>query len=284
MPRLPQHTNKRGAGFTLLEVLLAIAITGFVLSAATSLVVSVSNIWSSRQNSHFFEDHVDGVSEFLRAAFAEAGLAVGRPEANEPGSEGGDDDPSDADGGERAGEPAQATPGVSIEVPGNPGRSSARSSGGESRSGGLLSSEEAPIGWEKPPGFAAYQDPLLSFSLSEAPPLLVDLEDAPVIGVTLFLHFERGEGLSLLWYSQLQEETEDERDLRRTRLSDLVESIAYIYWDERFERWEEEPEPREGEDDNLLLPRYLKLTFVHNEVRTERTIALPLPSQRALLF
>ena len=70
-------------GFTLIEVLLAITITGFVLASATTLIVSISEIWANRQNSHFFGDHVDGVTEFLQARLSEAGTEIALDVANQ---------------------------------------------------------------------------------------------------------------------------------------------------------------------------------------------------------
>ena len=270
-------------GFTLLEMLLAIAITGFILAAAASLVVSVSNIWSNRQESHFFEAHVDGVTEFLQASFKQAGVAI----RLEGGS---------GDNGERNGRTeTEPTPQTDSDVPTisvvdvNTGSSRGRSRGNSRSSttgsgAGLTQVAEEPIRWAKPPGFARYEDPLLNFTLSRQPPLLVDRGNAPAMGVEIFLHFDPREGLSLLWYSKLQEEAEDVRDLRRTGLSEFVESIRYVYWDERFGRWEEEPEPREDDDGALLLPRYLQLTFDYKGVIAERTIAIPPVSRQAILF
>ena len=64
------------AGMSLLEVILAIAVAGFVLAAAVSMLVSISSIWSERAERHFFVDHVDGVTEFLNATFATAGVGI----------------------------------------------------------------------------------------------------------------------------------------------------------------------------------------------------------------
>jgi len=111
------------------------------------------------------------------------------------------------------------------------------------------------------------------------------MDDAPIAGVEAYLHFEDSEGLSLLWFTPIQEESEDIRDLRRTPISDLVTRVEYIYWDERWERWETEEQPLEGEgDDQFILPRFLKLTFEYEGVEKEPTITLPVPSLNALIF
>ena len=279
-PRYSNRTLTFTSGFTLLEMLLAIAITGLILAGAVSLVVSVSNIWSNRQESHFFEEHVDGVTEFLQASFQQAGVAI----RLEDGTAGNSESNPDTDAGQTNGtEPENPTISVGVDNRDDSGRARSPGSSAEGAAG-LTRVAEEPIRWTKPPGFAAYEDPLLNFALSRQPPLLVDRRNGPAVGVEAFLHFDPREGLSLLWYSKLQEEAEDLRDLRRTELSRFVKSIRYVYWDERFERWEEEPEPREDEDGALLLPRYIRLTFDDEGVTAERTIAIPLVSRQAILF
>jgi prepilin-type N-terminal cleavage/methylation domain-containing protein len=222
------------AGMTMLEVILAIAVAGFVLAAAVSLLVSISSIWAERSQRHFFVDHVDGVTEFLNATFATAGTEIATSE----------------DSG-----------------------------------GSLLQTADEPIGWARPPGFSDSKEPLLNFKLTKAPPILVGIENAPLLGLDTFLHFDRTEGLSLLWYSILQEEAEDLRDLRRTMISPLVTGIQYIYWDENFEKWETEDAPMEGDgDDQYILPRFITLTFEYESDTQERTFTIPVPSKSALIY
>lgn len=273
-------TNHRRTGFTLLEVILAVTIAGALLAAAATLMVSVSDAWLKRQDRHFFEDHVDGVTEFLQASLSVAGAEItlesDDSSANNP-----------ADPGESgSGQAADGTEG-SIQVPptGGSGANNNRSTNSNDQGSALLRPVEAPIAWQSPPGFASYEEPLIFFRLKERPPLLVQMDDAPITGVEAYLHFAEDEGLSLIWYTPVQEETEDLRDMRRTPLSDLVTKIEYIYWDERFERWETEEEPLEGEgDEEFILPRFIKLTFEYEGVEKERTITLPVPSLNALIF
>ena len=264
---------------TLLEIVLAIAVAGFVLASAASFVVSITTIWTNREDSNFFEDHSAGVAEFLSASFARAGTEISLE--SDPSTA---PDPEDRDR-DSGGDAATGGVEVSVEAP-NPRSAEGDGSGDTRRSGGgLLRVSEEPVGWARPPGFARFRDPLLNFRLRGAPPLLAAQGTLPLGGIDAFLHFEADEGLSLLWYPILQEETEDENDLRRTRLSHLVTDLTYIYWDERFERWEEEPAPKEGEgDDSFLLPRFIRLTFTHGESTREHTIRIPVPSKRALLF
>ena len=176
---------------SLIEVVLAIAVAGFVLTSAVSLLVSVTSIWSERSERHFFADHVDGVTEFLNATFSA----------------------------------------TEAEIMDNPSENQEPIDSGE------------PIRWERPPGFANYREPLLNFSMSDDSPILVDLENTLTLGINAFLYFDPDEGLSLLWHSMIQEDVENLNDLNRTLISPLVTKITYIYWDERFEAWEEEARP-----------------------------------------
>jgi hypothetical protein len=241
-PTQPAPLTTRGAAasaFTLLEVILAVTIAGALLAGAATIMVSVSNAWLERQDQHFYEDHVDGVTEFLQACLIAAGSEIALGESNNAAPSG----------------------------------------------GGLMRVSEDPISWSKPPGYANYQDPLLHFSLRDTPPLLISKENAPVVGVEVFLHFEGREGLSLLWYTPLQEDPEDVDDLRRTPISDLITKIEYIYWDDSFEKWETETEPKEGEgEEQFILPRFLRLTFEYLGETKERTLTIPVPSRSVLLF
>ena len=274
-------SNTRGiAAFTLLEVILAVTIAGALLAGAATLMVSVTNAWLERQDRHFFEDHVDGVTEFLQASFSMAGTEIAL--GDEDGSGG---STMSETGNEIETDGSQVT----VDISGNnnlEGGNSMEGNNTESTSGsGLVRISEDPIDWSKPPGFANYQDPILHFKLRDTPPLLVQTENAPIIGVEAFLYFEDDEGLSLLWYTPLQEDSEDLDDLRRTPLSDLVTKVEYVYWDERFEKWESETEPEEGEgDDQFILPRFLKLTFEYEGVIKERNLTIPVTSRNALIF
>ncbi|MFU8848115.1 MAG: type II secretion system protein J [Opitutales bacterium] len=276
----PTLHSSTASGFTLLEVLLAVAITGFVLAAASTMLVSVTNIWANRLDSNFFEDHVDGVAEFVQSSFTKAGSEITNTTPNpspavDPNTDEVAVDPNNP----------QTMPQISVRVNrGNNNTGNRSNNASTSSSSSLLRRSENPISWAEPPGFAGSRDPLINFKFRDNPPLLVNTDNAPAMGIDAFLYFDRDEGLSLLWYSTLQEEVERESDLRRTLISPYVKEIRYIYWDERFERWEEETKPQEGENDQYLLPRFIRLIFEKDEISMERTVSIPVPSQSALLF
>ena len=69
---------KRKTGFSLVEVLLALAIGGLILTAATSLLVTISQAWANRPATRdAFDAHVNGVANFLTAMLEEATLTDG---------------------------------------------------------------------------------------------------------------------------------------------------------------------------------------------------------------
>ena len=265
---------KPTSGMSLLEVILAIAVAGFVLAAAVSMLVSISSIWAERAERHFFVDHVDGVTEFINATFSTAGLKIATDGSNS------DSQVEDGTKGDlENNESPTASPKISVPT------NSQSSSNTDSSSSSLIHTDDEPIRWAHPPGFSKSKDPLLHFELPKAPPLLVGLENAPLLGLSVFLYFDQNEGLSLLWYSKLQEETEATSDLRRSLISSLVTAIDYIYWDERFEKWETEDTSKEGDGiDQYLLPRFIKLTFEYEGVTQERTFAIPVPIKSALIY
>lgn len=281
-----QPTTRAAAAraFTLLEILLAVTIAGALLAAAAALMVSVTSVWMERQDRHFFEDHVDGVTEFLRSCLSQAGTEIALEDSGESGEESSDEQGGNADPDLGEVTVDTSSPGEDTESGNdNTGRGNEDDEG--SNGAGLVRVSEEPISWSKPPGYLEYQDPLLHFTLKDTHPLLIQTGDSPVIGIQAFIHFERDEGLSLLWFTPLQEESEDINDLHRSPISELITQVEYIYWDERFEKWETEDEPKEGEgDEQFLLPRFLKLTFEYQGETKVRTLTIPVPSQSALIF
>ena len=265
----PLLKSQPRAGMSLIEVVLAIAVAGFVLTAATSFVVSVSSIWSTRAERYYFEDHVDGVMQFLHSSFDRAGIAITMDAIS-------DNESSNED----------RLPEVEVGIVESEGesREEARDSGNESVSI-MMASDEA-IAWQRLPGASSYEDPLLSFELNALPPLLNAPAELPQHGgARVYLHFDRSHGLRYLWHPLLQETVEDIDDLRSTQISGLIKTIEYIYWDESLEQWEIETEPLEGDgQDQFLLPRYLRLTFVHEDVCDVRELAIPVPSRSVFLF
>ena len=66
--------RRRAAGFTLLEILLALALTSLVLVALNLFVFSMGELWGRNTEVRLFDRHVRAVTRFLAAELREASL------------------------------------------------------------------------------------------------------------------------------------------------------------------------------------------------------------------
>lgn len=142
-----------------------------------------------------------------------------------------------------------------------------------------------PVEWARPPGWSEMDDPLLHFRQAEAPALFVR-EGSSLPAIMAFLYFERDSGLSALWFSLFdEEEIDDINDLMRTSISPYVTTIEYAYYDMERDRWELTPDPEETDDDEFILPNYLRLTFSHPEFgERQKSVFVPAKSTELPLF
>jgi len=83
-PASRQRGLARGArrGFTLLEILLAVALVGLLLVAMNTFVFSMGELWGQRTDSRLFDQHVRAVTRFLEHELRAAAL----PPAARPNS------------------------------------------------------------------------------------------------------------------------------------------------------------------------------------------------------
>ena len=280
------HSN---SGVTLIEVLLALTIAGFLIAAATSFVVSISNIWAERSQRNFFEDHVDGVTEFINATLQSAGTSI-QINDNKNSSEQQKNGVEMMIQGTAEITPQQNNASIPVQK-----KDTIKNLRYDADSKGLMTNETSlrnrdsnPILWKRLPGSANYEEPLLHFKLNHTPPLFVSEIPQPSLDqVEVYLFFDSSKGLSMLWHSILKEETETVDDLRRTLISPYIKSLEYVYWDSRFGKWEIEKKPRDAEDSTeqeYLLPRAIQLSFVYeNEIKI-RTLSIPVTSYSSILF
>lgn len=143
-------------------------------------------------------------------------------------------------------------------------------------------------------------DARITFSLKDAPPILHWPREATA-GVTCHLYFEESAGLSILWYSNLQEMKlspegkkilEDEDALMKTMLSPIVVKMTYCYYGEEDDppdyedkEWFEEDELREDPDvssDKRVLPAFIKLYFEHEDAEKIINVPIEKPSPNGL--
>ena len=222
----------RKGGFSMIEVLLALAIGGLVLTAASSLLITISRAWAERPATRdAFDAHVNGVAHFLTAILEEATL------------------PDFAKQGDQT------------------------------------------IDLQRPVGYSESDDPLIHFYLREGPPLLV-WPTGPANRVHCYFQFEEGDGLSFLWFSELQElekndrgelELEDEDNLFKTSISPFCDDVVYCYYGEEdagsddIKEWDIESDLQESvKSGEFRLPDFIKLVFKWEEEGLERTISLPI--------
>jgi prepilin-type N-terminal cleavage/methylation domain-containing protein len=66
-PTVPPHLHLRRPrrGFTLLEILLALALVGLLLVAMNTFIFSMAELWGQRTDVRLFEQHVRAVTRFL---------------------------------------------------------------------------------------------------------------------------------------------------------------------------------------------------------------------------
>ena len=146
----------------------------------------------------------------------------------------------------------------------------------------------------RPVGFSRSDDPLIHFYLKEGPPLFF-WPNGPAPRIHCFFYFEEGEGLSFLWFSELQEleknqenglmEPEDSADLFKTMISPFCSEVFYCYYGEEgaakddFNEWEILDDLEENTiSGKYRMPDFIKFVFTWDEEGLERTISLPIRS------
>ena len=216
----------------MIEVLLALCIGGLVLTAASSLLVTISRAWAERPATRdAFDAHVNGVAHFLTAVLEEATI----PTLNSSGTD--------------------------------------------------------LIDLQRPVGFSESENPLIHFYLREGPPILVWPTGA-ASRVHCYFKFEEDDGLSFLWFSELQEmeknddgqtELEDENALFKTPISPFCSEIFYCYYGEEdavsddIKEWDILSDLEESvKSGKFRIPDFIELVFKWEEENLERTITLPI--------
>jgi len=140
-------------------------------------------------------------------------------------------------------------------------------------------------------GYSDSEDPLIHFYMREAPPLLV-WPGGPASRVHCYFQFDEGDGLSFLWFSELQElekndegrlEPEDEDDLFKTLISPFCSQVFYCYYGEAdddpddIKEWEILEDLEENvQSGKYRIPAFVKLVFKWEEENLERTITIPI--------
>ena len=150
---------------------------------------------------------------------------------------------------------------------------------------------------KRPTGFSSTDDPLVHFFLKEAPPLFFS-PHGPAVRIHTFIYPDQDEGLSLFWFSELNEvekskegeiELTEEDDLERTVISPFFKEMYYCYYGteddgkDDIKEWEISDQLLESDrSEKFRLPTQIKLVFRWDEEDLEKTITIaiekPVPS------
>lgn len=150
---------------------------------------------------------------------------------------------------------------------------------------------------KRPTGFSSTDDPLIHFFVKEAPPLFYN-PHGPAVRLHAFIYPDEDEGLSILWFSELNEleknkeggiELAEEDDLRKTLLSPFFKEMYYCYYGSEddgkddIKEWEISEQLLESDKgEKFRLPTQIKLVFRWDEEDLEKTITIaidkPIPS------
>lgn len=243
-------------GFTLIEVLVALALSLLLLSAATSLLVTFSVLWTQEETEPWYNEHVDGLDRFLRASFAGGHRPLQKAsEATE------EEPPADDEGRENPPESPSAEE-RELETP--------PTSEPEEM--------EPRVRLRKLPGERGFADPLVSFELSGDLPLMRTGKPQPPV-VTAYLKFSEEEGLVLIWHGE-PEAGRERPDLHSLRLSPYVRAVRFAYFEEDFKEWEVEEEPRENAQGEPELPDFIELELRLEEDDEPRVLTFLLPPEK----
>lgn len=251
----PFGKRVKGA-FTLLEMLLAIAISGILIAAASYLLVSLSTIWTLRTDDAAFDEHADGVAVFLQRAFDES---YGRYQPKWTVSSGsktdsGDEDTSGSSGGETSRKDASGNTVTSVLW------------------------TNSGVAFEKILNDDLIRNPSLHFRFFQFPPALGETNPPTTLGVEAWLIFNQAQGLAIVWKDiwSIQESyaTEDRDLLRTSLLSSFVTRLDYVYWNTERKQWLEYYEPQE-ESGSYTLPDFIRITFDDHGRSISRLVHIP---------
>ncbi|HMD60443.1 MAG TPA: prepilin-type N-terminal cleavage/methylation domain-containing protein [Opitutaceae bacterium] len=200
-------------GFTIIEVLLSMALVGLVLVGLNTFVFSMGELWGRNADVRLFDQHVRAVTRFLQGEMLRASLP---PAAS-----------------------ANATP-VGIQ----------------------------PV---TPDGLP--QDKLVTY-MELSGSRILRWPDYPLPEVYCSLQVRRGQGMFILWHSDLENHFSDDPP-RETLVSPFITALAYDYFDTDFSKWTTETVLRTDATGNPLPPQRLRITFSYDRLTRETLVSIP---------
>ncbi len=232
--------NKRG--FTMLEILVATALTALVLLGLNTLVFSMAELWGNGSPSRNFDLHARAFTTFLEQELRTAALAVPPPTTT-----------------------TTTGTGTGTTTPGS------TAAGGQSGATGGFA-------WQAPSGAAVggTPQPLLTFTLPAGSRLLP--WPARALPDVVCALEAREDGLYLLWHSEYETNFVTDPP-RETLLTPLVTALAYDYYDSEAKQWTTTTEPTVNASGQTLLPGRMRLTFKFETLSQDMTVIIPAPNQ-----
>ena len=208
---------KRRAGFTLLEVLLSLALVGLLFVGLNTFIFSMGELWGRNGDVRLFDQHVNAVTRYVGQLLREATL----PPAARTGS----------------------TP-IAIQQ---------------------ITPQSAP------------SDFLITFELPRGNRLL-NWPDRPLPEVLCSLQARPNDGLYLLWHSRLEARFTDDPP-RELRLTPLVASLAYDYYDDNLKKWTTLMALQTDSGGAQEVPQRIRLQFAYGKLKRETTVPVPVTIQ-----
>jgi prepilin-type N-terminal cleavage/methylation domain-containing protein len=203
----------RRRGFTLIEIMLAMALVALVLVGLNTFIFSMGELWGKNADARLFDQHVRAVTRFVQGEMFRASLP-----------------------------PAAVV-------------------------------NATPVGVQSVKPSSGSQSNLITYMVLAGSRIL-QWPEAPLPEVVCSLQVRPGQGLYLLWHSDLENHFNDDPP-RETLISPLVTSLSYDYFDSDFNKWTTETNLRTDSGGNPLAPQRLRLTFGYDRIVRETTVVVP---------
>ncbi len=102
--------------------------------------------------------------------------------------------------------------------------------------------------------------------------------DIPLPELTCSFQVRRGQGLYILWHSDLENHFNDDPP-RETLVSPFVTGLAFDYFDQDFNKWTTETTLRTDSGGNPLPPQRLRVTFTYDRMTRVVFVTVPATGQ-----
>jgi len=254
--------------FTLIEILVAMAIATMVFVAVTTLLFSMGELWGRNSDARLFDLHARNVTRFLQRELSNATLPpIGGPSgpmnAANPGS-------ANANA-------ATSTRSNTASTRGSSGNTSTRSpsgAAGSSASGANAAADTPdPISIQDIRDSTGNSNPLITYQLPGGS-RLTTWPDRALPNVVCSLQYRAGAGLLLLWHSYLEDNFDTDAP-RETLITPLVTALTYDYYDANSKTWKNETDLRLDNNNQGILPQRLHLIFTYAGRTIDSVIVIP---------